>query len=499
MNKDYSENQIHTYNSNQPFKLEFVNNVQLSPESNVPWVVYENKKPILKPMILSDFLKNGTYDNGRILNYIIVKNNETGSGFSIFCYNNGIYKRMAAEEFKGIIRKFIPQLLRNRRAVDEIYADLIAEDKFIEEKELNSNERIINFQDGILDIDTLKLYPHSPKVYSTIQIPADYKEIESCDGECPVFDSYIHTLCDNDEDAIDILLQCIGLSISNVYGHRTKKSLFLVGKGNTGKSQIKKLVETFIGAQNISTVDLKVLNSRFGKSAMYGKRLVGCNDMSYETIKELDIFKSMTGGDRISLEFKNGGFIDYTYKGFVWFNCNSLPTFGGDKGKWVYERMIPLVCKNEIPKEKQDKMLFEKMMKEKNAILKKVLFALKKLIKNNYNIELTEEMKKTLSEYETENNTLLTFIRECCIDSSELNVKTKRSTFNKCYSAWVKLYNDNKGKVGNNTIKKVLSEKYDENYRLSAGIWYMDKLAIKPEIQEELGVYDGNSNASNQY
>lgn len=482
--------EIKPYNSEKPLLIDFINNVQLSPKSNVPWVVYENKTTVFKPMILSDFLKNGITNEGKILNYIIVKNNETGNGFSIFCYDNGLYKKMAADEFKGIIRKFIPQLMRTKRSVDEIYADLISEDKFIDEKDLNSNEQFINFQDILLDIKSLKKYPHTPKFLSTIQIPIKYEDIENCNDYCPVFDNYINTLCDNDQDEIKILMQCIGLSISNVYGYRIKKALFLVGKGDTGKSQIKKLVETLLGQQNISTVDLKVLNSRFGKSAMYGKRLVGCNDMSYETIKELDIFKNMTGGDNISLEFKNGGFIDYTYKGFIWFNCNSLPTFGGDKGKWVYNRMIPLICKNPIPKEKQDKMLFEKMMKEKNVIVKKAIFALKELIDNNYNMELTDEMKNTLNDYETENSTLLTFTRECCIDASQLKVKTKRSTFNKCYSSWNKLYNDGKGKVGNNTMKKVLEERYKETYRLSSGIWYMDKLAIKPEVQEELGVYD---------
>lgn len=484
---------IHCYDESKPINIIFNKEINsISEKSNVNWVVWENNKPTFKPMRLSQFLKYGNYNGKKVLNYVITKGKDAKNGFTIFRYDKGVYKKTSADEFKGAIRKFIPQDLRNRKLVDEVYADLISEDLFIDEFQLNSAESYINFEDGIFDLKSKTLLPHSPEYLSTIQIPAKYKEIESAPDIAPVFDKYIHTLCDNDEDAIEILMECIGLAISNVYGYRTKKALFLVGKGDSGKSQIKKLAETFIGINNISTADLKNINSRFGKSALYGKRLVGCNDMSYEAIKEMDIFKQITGGDNISIEFKNGDFIDYTYKGFCWFNCNNMPAFGGDKGKWVYDRMIPIACVNSIPKEKQDPKLFDKMYLERNTILKRCLQALYRLIDNNYNIELTENMKKMLNTYEIENNTLLTFISECCVDSSDVSTKTKRSTFNKCYSNWCKIYNDNKGKVGNNTIKKLLSEKYDENFKLSGGIWYMDKLAIKPEILNELGVYDTN-------
>ena len=187
-----------------------------------------------------------------------------------------------------------------------------------------------------------------------------------------------------------------GLCISNIYGFRTKKALFLVGKGDSGKSQIKSLTERLIGVDNISTADIKTLNSRFGRMALYGKRLVGCNDMSYETVADMDIFKQATGGDRIEIEFKNDGFMNYLFKGFIWFNCNKLPSFGGDKGKWVYDRMIPIICDNVIPEEKRDRFLLDKMMNEKNSIIKKALKSLKILINNDFKFNITAEMKDTL-------------------------------------------------------------------------------------------------------
>ena len=485
---------ISPYNENKPILIKFDSNYeQLQGNSNIPWVVFDGKKTVVNPMILSDWLKKGKYNGKKIFNYIIVRSSDGSNKYKIFLYNRGVYNEMSCDEFKAGIRRFIPQLLRNKKVVDEVYADLICNDMFVDETNINANEDIINFKDGIFNIKTKELLPHSPKYLTTIQIPTNYKDIESSDGECPYFDKYIQTLCNNDEETIEVLMQIVGLSLSNVYGFRTKKALFLVGKGNSGKSQIKKLVENFLGIKNISTIDLEDLNKPFGKSALYGKRLVGCNDMSYQRIADMSIFKQATGGDNISIEFKYGSRINYLYKGFLWFNCNDLPSFGGDKGDWVYDRIIPIACINVIPKEKQDSTLFDKMLKEKNAIIKKSLEALYRLMDANYKIERTDGMNETLEKYQEDNNTLLSFIKEYCIDASDVSVKTKRSTFMKCYDAYCRIYHNNKGKIGAKAIRELLKEKYGEDYQKSNGIYYMTKLGIMPDTMEkEFGVYDNN-------
>lgn len=488
---------VKPFDKKKPMSIIFDESGNLDISSNVPWIILEKvkdkEKIVFKPMILSAFLKYSKYDEKTGFNYILVKSSNTASeSFSIYTYENGVYIKRMNPEFKEKIRKYIPQILKTSKGVNEVFDDLIADDRFIDDIELNSNEDIINFKDGIYNRKTKDFFPHSPKYLSTIQIPANYRDIQAANDEAPVFDRYMNTLCDGDEYIIKILMQCMGLCISNVYGFRTKKALFLVGKGDTGKSQIKKLIETFLGKSNISTADLITLNSRFGKSAIYGKRLVGCGDMSYENIKELDIFKQATGGDHISIEFKNGGFVDYVFKGFMWFNCNDLPQFGGDKGKHVYERIIPVVCKNVIQEKDKDTELFNKMMKEKNTIIKRSLNALEELIENNYKFEITEEMKKTLKKYETDNNTLLQFIEECCDTTNSIKTRTKRSTFYDCYDKWCKKYNNGKGKIGNVNAKKILLENFDEKFKLSGGIWYMSKIVVTPQAQEDLLGYQDN-------
>ena len=76
-----------------------------------------------------------------------------------------------------------------------------------------------------------------------------------------------------------------------------KKALFLVGDGDTGKSQLKSLVERLLGKGNFIGIDLKEIEARFGTGAIYGTRLAGSSDMSFLSVDELKTFKKITGGD----------------------------------------------------------------------------------------------------------------------------------------------------------------------------------------------------------
>lgn len=439
----------------------------------------------VNPMELSNYIKNN-------INYIFVRG-AANEGVLIYVYADGYYKCVSDNEFKGFIKSFIPYQLRKSREINEIYIDLTTEMKFVDYEMLNANENIINFQDGLLDLNDWKLKPHDPNVLSTIQIPANYADVEKANVSAPTFDKYMLRLCNEDIEVYDLLMQCLGLAISNIYAYRTKKALFLVGQGNTGKSQLKRIAEYLIGKENISSIDLKNLSERFGTSDLYQKRLAGCNDMSYQRIEDMSLFKQLTGGDTIRMEFKNKASFTFLYKGFLWFNCNKLPLFGGDTGKWVYDRIMPVYCNNVIPKEEQDPMLFEKMIKEKNSILLGALLALQRLIKNNYHFIEPKSMENARERYEIENNTLLSFVNECCEIMPNMipSGRTKRSTFRDAYDVWIKKNNNGKGKLNSKDINLLLEKNFGEKYIKSHGTIYMSVLVLTPEAKEELGIYDG--------
>lgn len=425
------------------------------------------------------------------LKYIFVRGDANESTMT-YVYTNGYYRLINDDEFKGFIKSFIPYQLRKSRDINEVLFELKTEMNFVNYNDLNNNEDIINFQDGIYNILNDEFYPHSPDILSTIQIPANYADIKNAPAEAPTFFKYAMTLVNDDIETFELLMQCLGVAISNISGFKTKKALFLVGKGNTGKSQIKRLAEYLIGQDNISNVDLKKLNDRFGTASIYQKRLVGCNDMSYQRIEDMSIFKQLTGGDALEIEFKNKASFTFLYKGFLWFNCNKLPRFGGDTGKWVYERIMPIFCNNVIPKEEQDPLLFEKMVKEKNTIINIALMELQKVIKNNYHFIEPKNMEIEREKYGVENNTFLSFIKECCYISDTIlpSCRIRRSVFKDAYDKYVQINYNNKGKLNYADVKLILENDFNEFCVKSNGNVYMSKINLTPEARAELDIYD---------
>ena len=223
----------------------------------------------------------------------------------------------------------------------------------------------------------------------------------------------MHTLTNGEAAIRQLLLEFMGACISNVKGWRMKKALFLVGEGDTGKSQLKSLVERLLGIGNYIGIDLTEIKARFGTGAIYGTRLAGSSDMSFLTVEELKTFSKITGGDSLFAEFKGQQGFEFTYGGLLWFCMNRLPKFGGDDGKWVYNRIMAVNCPNAIPKDKQDKLLLDKMYAEREGIVYKAVMALQTVIANGYRFSEPQSIEVAREAYMAENNTVISFFDEC--------------------------------------------------------------------------------------
>lgn len=439
--------------------------------------------------LLAEFIRNN-------LNYIFVRNEAT-EGVLRYYYIDGYYKLMSDEEMNGLIKSLIPLELQSSKIYNEVRKLLYSDLKYVRMKELNSNENIINFNNGILHLDTMELKSHSPRYLSTIRIPCDFVE-EVTTPENSYFEKYLDDLTEKDEELKQLLLEIIGLTISNVKGYRTKKALFMVGKGDTGKSQIKVFLKKLLGDENTSEIDLKQLEDKFGKSQLLDKRLVGSNDMGYITIPALTVFKQATGGDPIYMEQKFMNGFSCTFNGFMWFCCNALPKFGGDKEDWVYNRILIIECNNVIPVDKQDKDLVKHLLEEKDYIVSLSIKALKRLIENNYKFDIPEKCLKANKDYQMDNNSFLKFFNECTIERvPRVAIKdncTKGKIF-EVYKAWCK--DNNKGYTEAKGEVKRLLEKMGKNTTIKTNggkEYYVDftlKDEVKLEYSEVYGLYDG--------
>lgn len=376
------------------------------------------------------------------LDYIQVRDKGNQAALR-YVYEDGVYRLYDQNMLYGIIKQYIANYNEElvKMSVVKEAAQLILSDlNFIPQDALNADESVINFQNGLLKIsgDSWELLPHSPDTLSTIQIPCCWQKEPQ---PTPVFDSYLSTLTDGNQEIAQLLLEFMGLSISNISGWRTKKSLFLVGEGNTGKSQLKSLTERLLGKGNYIGIDLAEIEARFGTGAIYGTRLSGSSDMSFLSVDELKTFKKITGGDSLFAEFKGQQPFEFVYNGLLWFCMNKLPRFSGDIGQWVYDRIMVVTCHNVIPKEKQDKQLLDKMYAEKEGIVQKCVHALQRVIANGYRFSEPECVNAARSQYQATNSTVISFAEECLCPWPDGRISNSNCTTGaifKVYTAWCK-------------------------------------------------------------
>lgn len=434
------------------------------------------------------------------LNYILVRDNGK-QGLLKYVYENGCYRLYSNDMFMGIIKQCIAdydeelvKMSKVAEALQHITTDL----NYISQEELDADENLINFKNGLLRVtetDTV-LIPHTPTVYSTIQIPCDWTGRPE---PTPVFDAYMKKLTNGDPAIERLLLEFIGVCISNIKGWRLKKSLFLVGDGDTGKSQLKSLVERLLGKGNFIGIDLKEIEARFGTGAIYGTRLAGSSDMSFLTVDELKTFKKITGGDSLYAEFKGQQAFEFTYNGLLWFCMNRLPKFGGDDGQWVYNRIMVVRCPNVIPKEQQDKRLLDKLYAERGGIVYKAIRALQTVIRNGYRFSEPESISATRTRYMSENSTVVSFFEECMCPWQNGRIQKHCTTgrIYRVYQAWCRENNNGFAKTAKEfreTLAAHLGCSYaDMTTRQKGNTFYKDyslTLEAKEQYAREYG-YDG--------
>lgn len=335
---------------------------------------------------------------------------------------------------KNIIADYDEDII-SMGSVNETYSLLTTDLDYTPQSALNAREDIINFQNGLLVVTAVGaiLIPHTSDILTTIQIPCNWTDVPK---PTPIFDRYLHTLTSGDRDLQELLMEFIGVVLSNIKGYRMKKSLFMYGAGDTGKSVLKSLTENMLGKGSFIGIDLKEIEARFGTGAIYGTQLAGSSDMSFLSVDELKTFKKMTGGDSLFAEFKGQQAFEYTYEGLLWFCMNRLPKFGGDDGKWVYDRIMTVECKNVIPPEKQDKTLLEKLYAEREGIVYRAITALQAVIRNGYRFSEPKSVTEAREQYMNENNTVISFWNECMVQRSRITDKATVGKIYEVYRAW---------------------------------------------------------------
>ena len=338
-----------------------------------------------------------------------------------YWYENGYYKHMDKNAVKAKISDYMPEEIAGDNLLNNVYNLMLADTSHMaNEKDFNTNEKYINFKNGLYNIDTKALEPHNADILYTRQVNTEYIE-GSTITEYHTFTKFIRDLCKSADGGIDwqaykALQEVAGLAISNIYGHKTKKAVFLYSPvGNTGKSQFLGLLGHLIGQENITSIPLQNMNEDKGRFAFANAglvRLIMNGDQSKADIKDSSTFKSVTGGDAIKVEAKGKDIKALVFKGLVLIACNDLPYIADDKGEHIYRRMYIIPCTHTIEEKERDPNILDKMIKELPAIVNWAIEGLHRLKANNYNFTEIAAGNQYIEDYRKNSDTVFGFLSD---------------------------------------------------------------------------------------
>lgn len=412
-------------------------------EPNENALTYLDEKGKVKEGLLTEYCKAN-------INYIVLQTPGRNNA-QAFTLKDGVYVPLSENDLKGEILRLMPIELRRQSYATNVSKNLLAlaERKFNFD-EVDIYERFINFRNGILNIESGELLPHDifyqqhPDFLSTIQVQANYNP----GATCPKFMKFLDELQTKDDGKVDsnareLLLEVLGLTISNLNVAKYTKTVFILYSRipDTGKSQYIKLIRELIGKQNCGTTDLdRLSNVRFGTSDLFGKRLGYCGDMPRVKIDDVSIFMQMTGGDGASAEQKGKDKFDLDYRGSLIFATNTLPYIDGEKGEAVNERLTIIPCTHQ-PK-KKNKKLVEELLTESDGIIFEAIKALKRFIDNDFSLPSSTYIDEYKENYKREASSVYRFL---CAENGPYvltknkNDLVKRADFKKAYADWARI------------------------------------------------------------
>ena len=241
----------------------------------------------------------------------------------------------------------------------------------------------LNVLNGILDVASGKLEPHSPDFLFPIQINAAWNPGD----ECPAIDRFIRQVFP--DDAGELFYQLAGLYA--LPDTRQQKAVMLLGSGSNGKSVTLALLRQLLGSQNVSSLPLHELaENRFAAAELQGKLLNLSSDLPDRTLRDTTLFKQIVDGRLSTINTRRRYGKPFQFRPFVRliFSANRVPD-SADTSYGYLRRWLIVPFDAELDDDERDPFLIEKLTtpEELSGLLNHAVSSYRHLLNNGRLIE----------------------------------------------------------------------------------------------------------------
>lgn len=373
-------------------------------------------------MLIERYLTGVDGDN--IPNYIFAD-----SLFSCRTYNGRYYERMDLSAFSFLIKRFLVQSQVgvvyqqncHKKIAEEVMSTL-----WHSGKRWQPDSRYFVFANGVLDIKEMKLLPFS-KDYRTNNIfeveyqpTAKREEFEKC----------LNDALDSNEQKV--LQEMCGYLLFPDFRH--EKIGVLVGNGRNGKSVILRAISHALGDANGRVCHYNLQQLTDSNGICIANSIGAIANICYDSgniikVGNEAIFKQYVSGEPILCKVLYQQPTETTAYPKSIIAVNELPQ-SSDFSDGYFRRFLLLPFSRQIPLEKVDKQLDEKLRAESVGILLWVLEGYKRLISQK-DFTQSAVIDAVQNRYRTESDSVATYLAEFGYVPSEFYSLTLSEFFGK--------------------------------------------------------------------
>ena len=344
----------------------------------------------------------------------------------IYRYKDGIYLPDGEATIREEARKHLGDMAKDA-FIDEVVSH-IRDTTFTDPKKFEAPPELLCVENGILNVLTGELKPHSAEIIFLQKLPVKYNP----EAKCPTTLLRLWEWTNNLAGLIR-LIQFAGFCLYRDYFIR--KAIIIHGEGSNGKTTFISWLTSWLGEENVTSVKVQALDRRFVPARLYGKLANLCDELPSEDWMNTEAFKQATGGSIVEAEKKFKEPFAFRSYAKMLFAGNRLPIVSDDtKAFWDRITIVPFSNTFNGGKARERAEILKEMLtaEEKSGFLNLALAGLKTLLETLefYAQEDNEEVKR---KYIKISDPVLAFAKECLTE--DIGAETPKAEI---YSAYVK-------------------------------------------------------------
>lgn len=325
----------------------------------------------------------------------------------IYHYDRGVYLDDGEKVLKALIEAEFSDI-----TTDAVVRDVIGKVKrrtYVDRDAFN-NQHLLNVKNGLINLDTLELKPHTHDYLSTAQLEVSYNP----EAKAPKTQKFLGEVAQFGD--IELIKELIGWLLWPDY--HIHKAVMLLGPGRNGKGTLLRLITAFLGGRNISNVTLQdLVSDRFAKADLYGKLANIGGDLPSKDLSDTAAFRNLTGGDDVRAQEKYKTAFGFRNKAKMLFSANVLPRSPDDTyafySRWILLEFLNLFT---IENGKADPDLDAKLQtpEELSGLLNIALAGLKRLRENGWKFSYEKTVEDVEVMYKRNANPVFAFLIDEC-------------------------------------------------------------------------------------